>query len=208
VNLSQDLPIFSDSVFRGSNPFASLERAKGMNLAGCFERFDTLLDHGEGSGPAGPAREALDGARVAVLLEVHRRLFPGRPGAGRLRSASVTGVFAGQDCPEPAFIGASLASFEGWLSAASFGELHPIEQAALGITRLADLWPFDFGNRTAAVTFSNQFLIRAGFPPFFVLPDQISEFDDILAAAIRMDTAPLVRAIFRCLERELDLAGE
>jgi hypothetical protein len=41
-----------------------------------------------------------------------------------------------------------------------------------------------------------------------VLPDQISEFDDILAAAIRMDTAPLVRAIFRCLERELDLAGE
>ena len=53
--------------------------------------------------------------------------------------------------------------------------------------------------------FANFFIARAGFPPFFVLAEQSEEFDQVLADAVLMKTEPLVRAIYKCMERELDL---
>lgn len=205
--MAQDLPIYSDSFFRGANPFASLDRARGMDLTSCLERFDRLLNHGEGNEPAGEARLAAKEASREVLLGVHRLLFPDRPEAGLLRASVVAGVYPGQDCPEPEHIGRSIQNLEQWLGADSFGELHPVEQTALCLTRLVDIWPFEMGNTTTAVVFANQFLLRSGYPPFFVLANEIAEFDQILAQAIRMQTEPLVRAIYKCTERELDLAG-
>ena len=203
--MSNNLPMYPDAWLRGGNPFGSLDRAREMDLGPCFERFDRMLDHGEENAPAGEARRALTASSGEALLQVHRLLFPGRPDAGALRSRAVAGIYPGQDCPEPAHISRSLDNFETWLSAESFGDIHPVQQAALTLTRLVDIWPFDFGNRTTAVVFSNRFLTRAGYPPFFVLPGQIGEFEQILAQAIRIETEPLVRAIYRCIERELDL---
>jgi len=205
--VSQDLPLYSQPVLRGSDRFASLDRARGMDLELSIGRFDALLDHGEGNDPAGEARGALINPSRSVLVEVHRLLFPGRPGSGSFRESAVPGVYPGQDCPEPRFIARSLDNFEKWLTAESFEEIHPVEQAALSLTRLVDIWPFGFGNHTAAVVFSNQFLLGAGYPPFFVLQDEIAEFNEILSQAIRIQTGPLVRAISKCLERELELVG-
>ena len=205
--MSDELPIYSDQIFRNANPFASLDRARAMDLASSLDRFDRLLDHGEQSEPAGDARRAMSAPTPEALLEIHRLLFPGRSESGVLRGSLIAGPFAGQDCPEPEHIGKSLSNLESWLSAESFAELHPIEQAALALTRIIDIWPFAFGNRTTAVVFANHFLTRAGYPPFFVLPDQVEQFEQILAQAIRMQTEPLVRAMYRCMERELDLVG-
>ena len=205
--MSEDLPIYSDQIFRNANPFASLDRARGMDLTASFDRFDRMLDHGEESDPAGDARRGVTAPTPQALLEVHRLLFPHRPESGILRSSPIAGPFPGQDCPEPEYIGKSLENFGVWLSAESFGEMHPIEQATLALTRVVDIWPFGFGNRTTAVVFANHFLERAGYPPFFVLRDQLDEFEQILAQAIRMQTEPLVRAIYKCMEREIDLVG-
>ena len=76
------------------------------------------------------------------------------------------------------------------------------------MTRFVDIWPFEVGNRTTGVVFANYFLHRAGLPPFFVLPEQRDEFDQVLAQAVLMQTESLVRAIYKCLEREIDLAGQ
>jgi len=205
--MSDDRPILSDTSFRGGSPFSSLDRARQLDLGPVYSRFDQMVGHGEDSGPAGGARAALTHPSRNALLEVHRRLFPGRDGAGALRSATVVALYPGQDCPEPEFIPGSLENLETWLGAESIGEMHPIEQTALTLTRLVDIWPFDFGNRTTAIVFSNYFLVHAGYPPFFILPSEIAEFEEILSMAIRMQTEPLVRAIYRCMERELDLAG-
>lgn len=178
-----------------------------MDLSASLARFDAMLDLAEGNVPAGPARAAITDATVPALFEAHRALFPDLEGSGVLRVSGVSGVFPGQDCPEPEHLSHSLRNLEHWLTAESFLEIHPIEQAALSLTRLVDIWPFETGNRTAAVVFSNQFLLRAGLPPFFVLRDQVAELDEILAQAVRMQTEPLVRAIYRCLERELELVG-
>jgi fido (protein-threonine AMPylation protein) len=178
-----------------------------MDLGASFDRFDGMLDHGEQNDPAGSARRAMIAPTPQALLEVHRLLFSGQPGCGTLRTSPIAGPFPGQDCPEPEYIAKSLENLEVWLSAESFAEMHPIEQAALALTRILDIWPFRFGNRTTAVVFANHFLARAGYPPFFVLPDQLEEFEQILAQAIRMQTEPLVRAMYKCMEREIDLVG-
>jgi Fic family protein len=205
--MADDLPTRPDLMFRGGQSFATLERARGLDLSESLARFDSMLDLGEGNVPAGPARAVITEATVSALLNAHRALFPDSEGSGTLRVAGVSGVFSGQDCPEPEHLPHSLRNLEHWLTAESFLEIHPIEQAALSLTRLVDIWPFEAGNRTAAVVFSNQFLLRAGLPPFFVLGEQVAELDEILAQAVRMQTEPLVRAIYRCLERELELVG-
>jgi len=48
------------------------------------------------------------------------------------------------------------------MDAESLAEIHPIEKAALVLTRVVDIWPFEFGNLTAAIVLSNAFLKLAG----------------------------------------------
>jgi Fic family protein len=206
--LAEDLPIYSDSIFRGSDPFPALKGVRDDDIKRCLERFDEGLDHGEGAMNVARALEGVGGVGREDLLGLHRRLFEGRPGAGELRSSPVEATFRGQDCPDPRFLAQSLDNFEKWLGVESLSELHPIQQAALTTTRLVDIWPFEFGNRTTAVVFANSFLLRAGLPPFFVPVEQLDEFDQILSQAIMMQTESLVRAIYRCIERELERARE
>ena len=195
-----DLPIFGD------NRYPPVEQITGEALAACLARFDSALDYGESASEVGRARASLVAADGEGLLRVHRILFRGREGSGQLRASQAVPVFEGQDCPGPQFIGRSLENLEQWLGADSFGEIHPIEQAALTLTRLVDIWPFEFGNRSASAVFSSFFLTRSGYPPFLVLPEQLAEFDEALSAAIRMQTAPLVALVTRCIRRELERA--
>jgi Fic family protein len=112
-------------------------------------------------------------------------------------------MFRGQDCPEPEFVERSVDNFVNWLSAESFGEIHPIEKAALVLTRIVDIWPFNSGNLTAGVIFANIFLERAGYSPFFVLPEHLKEFNTVIAQAVTIETQPLVNAIYSTVQREM-----
>jgi fido (protein-threonine AMPylation protein) len=204
--MSGDLPIYSDSIFRSADPFPALANITDEEIERTMERFDRILAFdGEPASGAAAALGNIAGPDKESLVAVHRRLFEGNPDAGRLRQSALGAMFRGQDCPEPEYIEQSLANFVQWFGTDGFGELHPIQQTALALTRLVDIWPFAIGNRTTAVVFANQFLVRAGIPPFFVLPEQRAEFDQALSQAVMMQTDTLVRAIYRCIERELDL---
>ena len=202
-----ELPIYSDMLRRGPDPFADLKNLEEVDLTTCWERFDRLIDLGESASDVKHARESLTAPTKEVLLRLHERMFSGREGAGALRGSVTTAMFRGQDCPEPEFVDRSLDNFERWLTADSFMEIHPVLQAALVLTRLVDIWPFEFGNRTTAVVFCNHFLAEAHLPPFFILPENVEEFDRVLEPAITMQTQPLVTSIYESMQRELNLVG-
>jgi len=202
-----ELPIYSDTLRRGPDPFVDLKNLDGVDLSACWERFDRLIDLGESACNVGDARESLTLPTKKALLRLHEVMFAGREGAGSLRWSVMASIIPGQDCPAPEFVGRSLDNFEGWLTADSFMEIHPVEKAALVVTRLIDIWPFEFGNLTTAVLFCNHFLAEAHLPPFLILPENVEEFDQVLEPAITMQTQPLVIAIYKSMQRELNLVG-
>jgi fido (protein-threonine AMPylation protein) len=139
-----------------------------------------------------------------MLFQAHQILFQDRLLAGQLRQKVMLALYSGQDCPEPEFIDRSLDNFFNWLSAESLAEIHPIEKAVIVMSRIIDIWPFEFGNITLAIVFANLFLRDAGFSPFFVLPEHTKEFDTMVRQAMRIDTQPLVNAIHRTIKREME----
>jgi Fic family protein len=117
-------------------------------------------------------------------------------------------LYRGQDCPDPEFVDRSLDNFFNWLTAESVFEIHPIERAALVLTRVVDIWPFEVGNVTAAIMLANGSLHQAGLSPFFVQPEHRKEFNTVLAQAMAIETQPLVNAIYRTIKREMETIAQ
>lgn len=202
--MPEDLPIYSESMLRTRLQFADLERLRGIDTSAVWEKSDGYIEQLEGGTAARKARHAVQEATKAGLLQIHSIVFDGREGAGRLRRKSIKPLYRGQDCPEPEFISRSLDNFSGWLTAESISSIHPIERAALALTRVVDIWPFDFGNLTAAMMFANIGLRQAGFSPFFVLPEHAKEFKTVVGQAMTIETQPLVNAIYNTIKREME----
>jgi Fic family protein len=201
--MAEDLPIYSESMLRTRRQFADLEKLKGIDTTPIWEKADNYIQKMEGATGAARAR-AVQQASKTGLLEMHSILFAGREGAGRLRQSIVKPLYRGHDCPEPQFIDRSLDNFFGWLTAESISEIHPIEKAALLLTRIVDIWPFEFGNLTVAIVFANLHLREAGFAPFFVLPEHVREFNTVVAQAMTIEMQPLVNAIYKTIKREME----
>jgi len=201
--MSEDLPIYSESMLRTRLQFADLEKLKGVDTTPAWEKADKYIEQMEGASNAGKARTAQQ-ATKAGLLQMHAILFSEREGAGKLRHSVVKPLYRGHDCPEPQFVDRSLDNFFGWLTAESISEIHPIERAALLLTRIVDIWPFEFGNLTVAIMVANQVLREAGFAPFFVLPEHVKEFNTVVAQAMTIETQPLVNAIYKTIKREME----
>src|SRR5262249_38637057 len=137
------------------------------------------------------------------LLQAHAILFGGREHAGTWRSTSMKPLYRGQDCPDPQFIERSIDNFVAWLSAESVFEIHPIERAALVLTRIGDIWPFQFGNLTIALIAANACLGQARLTPFFFGPEHAKEFNKTVAQAMTIEMQPLVNAIYNAVKREM-----
>ena len=202
--MPEDLPIYSETPLRTGLQFAELERLKGPDLSPAWAQADVWISSMEGATGSTSARERLKGASKAGLLQAHRLLFPGRAGAGQLRQAEAQRLYRGQDCAPPEFIERSLDNLEDWLSAESFTQIHPIEQCALAMTRVIDVWPFEFGNITVALILGNLSLRNAGLAPFFVLPEHSAEFEKAIAQAMTIDMQPLINAIYRTVRKEIE----
>src|SRR6267142_5321098 len=206
--MPEDLPIYSESMLRTRLQFADLEKLKGLDTTPALEKADAYIEQMEGASDAGKAR-TVPHTTKAGLLQIHAILFSGRDGAGKLRQSVVKPLYRGQDCPEPQFIDRSLDNFLNWLTAESVSEIHPIERAALVLTRIADIWPFGFGNLTIAIISANVTLRQAGFAPFFFPPESAKEFNTVVAQAMAIETQPLVNAIYKTVRREMEaLASE
>ena len=198
--MAEDLPIYSESMLRTRLQFAGLDKLKGIDTTAIWERSDAVLGQFEGGVNIRQAREEVTEATKPGLLRMHSIVFSG----GKLRQQPLQPLFRGQDCPHPQFIDRSLDNFFNWLTAESVAEIHPIEKAALVLSRLADIWPFDTGNLTAAIMLANIGLRDAGLAPFFVLPQHKKEFNTVIAQAMSIETQPLVNAIYRTIKTEME----
>ena len=183
--------------------FADLARFKDMDLSVVWAKSDQLLANMEGANNVARARAAIFNSTKSELLNVHSLLFQGRSGAGQFRSLELKPIYRGQDCAPPEFIDRSLDNLEIWLAADSFKEIHAIERCALTITRIIDIWPFEFGNLTTAIVFANKALNDAGLAPFFVLPEHMSEFEKVVANSMIIEMQPLINAIYQTVKREM-----
>ena len=202
--MPEDLPIYSDSMLRTSLQFGGLEKLKGHDAASVWKKSDEYIAQLEGATEVARARKAFNQPAKQSLRELHATLFSGRVGAGQLRQTAIKPLYRGHDCPEPQFIERSLDNFFNWLAAESISEIHPIEKAALVLTRIVDIWPFDYGNQTVGIMLANVFLREAGLTPFFVLPRDVKEFNVAVSQAMTIETQPLVNAIFKTIKREME----
>jgi fido (protein-threonine AMPylation protein) len=197
--MPEDLPIYSESMLRTHLQFADLARFKRIDPSSIWDKSDKFVAELEGGLNIRQARERVQSATKADLLQIHALVF-----GGNLRQKPMKPLFRGQDCPDPEFIDRSLDNFFNWLTAESVAEIHAIERAALVIVRIADIWPFDTGNLTVAIMIGNVILKEAGLPPFFVLPEHKREFHTVIAQAMSIETQPLVNAIYKTIKRELE----
>jgi len=197
--MPEDFPIYSESMLRTRLQFADLERLKQIDTTPIWKKSDAFIEQFEGGANVRSAREAVQEVTKAGLLQIHSMVF-----GGTLRQHPIQPLFRGQDCPDPEFIDRSLDNLFNWFTAESVAEIHPIERAALLITRITDIWPFDSGNLTVAIMSGNIILRQSGFPPFFVLPEHKREFTTVIAQAITIETQPIVNAIYKTIKRELE----
>jgi len=197
--MPEDLPIYSDSMLRTRLQFADLDRFRAIDATPIWEKSDRFIEQLEGGSNVRRAREEVQEATKAGLLQIHSTVFD-----GVLRQQPLRPLFRGQDCPDPEFIDRSLDNFFNWLTAESVAEIHPIERAALMLTRIVDIWPFDSGNLTVAIMLANIGLKHSGLPPFFVLPKHKKEFHTVIAQAMAIETQPLVNAIYRTIKQEME----
>lgn len=200
--MSGDLPIYSDPMLRTRLQFSSLEKLRGVDTAAIWDKSDGYIAQLEGAHDVRQAREEVQEATKQGLLRMHEIMF-----GGGLRQKLQPPLFRGHDCPEPQFIDRSLDNFFKWITAESLSEIHPIERAALVLTRVVDIWPFETGNLTVAIMLANVGLRQSGLSPFFVLPEHKKEFMKVVAQAMSVETQPLVNAIFNCIKREMEALG-
>jgi fido (protein-threonine AMPylation protein) len=206
--MPEDLPIYSNTMLRTGLQFADLVHFKGLDLSEVWSKSDELLAKMEGASNVAAARSAIRSSTKTELLNVHALLFSGRPGAGQFRSLEIPPLYRGQDCAPPQFIERSIENLEVWLAAESFQEIHPIERCALTVTRIVDIWPFEFGNLTTAIVFANKALNDAGLAPFFVLPQHLAEFEKVVASSMIIEMQPLINAIYQTVKREMTQIGK
>jgi fido (protein-threonine AMPylation protein) len=201
--MPEDLPIYSESMLRTRQQFADLERLKGPDLTSSWDKSDAHIEQMEGAFNVRSARSMIQEPSKSGLLTLHKVIFDNREGAGELRRTAAKPLFRGHDCPDPQFIDRSLDNFFSWMTAESLSEIHPIEKAALVLSRIVDIWPFEFGNLTTAIVYANLFLRQAGLAPFFVRSEHRKEFDIVIAQAMSIETQPLVNAIYRTVKAEM-----
>jgi hypothetical protein len=202
--MAEDLPIYSETPLRTSLQFADLDRLKGGDTSAAWLRADQRIAGIEGASGVAAARESLKHASKASLLHAHALLFPDRADAGQWRRSGLAPLYRGQDCAPPEFIERSVDNLMTWITAESFSQIHPIEQSALAMTRVVDVWPFAFGNLTVALVFGNIPLEKAALGPFFVLPEHRAEFEKAIAQCMTIDMQPLINAIYRTVKKEME----
>jgi hypothetical protein len=205
--MPDELPIYSQSGLRTGLQFAGLERLKTPGVARLWTKADAAVEVMEGASGIAQARAGIGPLTTGSLLDLHLLLFPDRTGAGRLRAAEMRPLFRGQDSAPPGFIERSLDNMADWFAAESFQQIHPIEQCALAIARIVDIWPFEFGNLTVGVVVGNSFLEKAELAPFFVPSEHAQEFQKALGQAMTIDMQPLINAIYNTVKREMEGLG-
>lgn len=143
----------------------------------------------------------------ALLPALHQELLQGiDPQAGQYRSGAAKPILPGYTPSDAAFVPRALRNTFGWLSTASFNEIHPVEQAALVCARILEIQPFAAGNLKAAQLLASTPLIAQGFPPVVFRREDQPLFLRALSMAFLLAMQEMIDLYLQTLERRLKQA--
>lgn len=170
---------------RGSLELAGLERD-----VAAAERLEQALELMSQGAPFG----------AKALLEWHAALTGDSHGFRREPVKRPDGVAAAP----PELVAERVDQLASWLGADSGRELSPAQAGALVLARLTEIRPFDSANgRASRLAAAHVMEAAGGRPPLLSGPDA-GRLETALAAALRLDTAPLSELLDEAAERSLD----
>jgi Fic/DOC family protein len=147
-----------------------------------------------------------DAALTPELLARLNALVTGEE-AGLRRATEPVGAYSSRAMP-PKSLPLAIDTACAWYAAPSFSELHAIEQAAIALLRLLELWPFEKGTEATSLVAASLFTLRSGFPPVIIRPNQISLYQAALKEGLLMNTKAMVELIAESVDKTLrDLIG-
>jgi Fic family protein len=118
----------------------------------------------------------------------------------RLNAIRATGPFK----PAPAeHIPALIESACRWLTAESFFELNPLEQASITHLRLLEIHPFERANLETALVAASLFTMRNRMPPIIIKQEDSSLYRSAVEEGARMNTRPMVELMALAMEKRL-----
>lgn len=213
-----DLPVFHDNLRSSAGWVAEVDeqsrswreapaevrsRVKALTSSALSETAVAMQDAAElVSTWALDTTEGLDAAR---LIQLYRVLIGATGAENHFRLDEAQRLSQFHDPAPAVLIPRLLDNALDWFQTPSFGELHPLEQAALVHLRLLDLQPFATANREIAWLAASFYTERSGLPPlvFFDDSDAVKNYEAAIEAAFRMLTQPLVEFLAQSLLRTI-----
>ena len=118
----------------------------------------------------------------------------------RMNAIAATGPFR----PAPAeHIPVLIESLCLWLTAESFAELNPLEQASITHLRLLEIHPFERANLETALVAASLFTLRSQMPPIIIKQEESSLYRAAVEEGARMNTRPMVESMAVAMEKSL-----
>lgn len=140
-----------------------------------------------------------------LILDVHSMMMNRlSEEAGEFRAGTIAPLSVNHEPPDPTAIKSAILNLLEWASADSFLELHPVQQMALVLVRLLDIYPFTDGTPRTSRVVANHYLMRAGFPPAIFLSREAALYEEAIEAGLAMDTTKLTARIVDSIGRTLD----
>jgi hypothetical protein len=139
------------------------------------------------------------------LKGINSALSGGSSGSAEFRLGEAPRLGSYHD-PAPAVILPRLVENAlDWFQTQSFSEIHAVEQAAIVLLRVNDLQPFASLNDETALLAASFFTERSGLPPLILHANEaaMSEYHQVLEAAFRMLTQPLVEFLSSTLVKTI-----
>ena len=134
-----------------------------------------------------------------LILKLNNPLALGEGGFRKVTIAA-TGPFR----PAlPEHIPALIESVCRWLTAESFVELNPLEQASITHLRLLEIQPFERANLETAFLAASLFTLRNQMPPIIIKDEESSLYRAAVEEGARMNTRLMVELMAIAMERSL-----
>jgi len=101
-------------------------------------------------------------------------------------------------------IPAAIESVCRWLTAESFAELNPLEQASITHLRLLEIQPFERANLETSLVAASLFTLRAEMPPIIIKHEDLDSYRAAVEEGARVNTRPMVEMMAVAMEKSLN----
>ena len=118
----------------------------------------------------------------------------------RMNDAAATGPFKHAAAGH---VAVSVESVCRWLTAESFAELNPLEQASITHLRLLEIHPFERANLETSLVAASLFTLRNRMPPIIIKQEDSGLYRAAVEEGARMNTRPMVELMAVAVEKSL-----